>query len=61
MLVNSGRGATEFRLPGPPWGSTYDVLLDTSTERPAPGPTYGHGTEVELGPHSAQVLAARRP
>ncbi len=60
VLVNSGRAAAEVRLPGPPWGSAYDVLLDTTLEHPSPGPTYQHSTEVELGPHSVQVLAASR-
>ncbi len=60
VLVNSGGGPSGFRLPGPPWGSAYDVLLDTRTEQPAAGPAHEHDTEVEIGPHTTVVLAARR-
>ena len=55
-----GRAGAGMRLPGPPWGTAYDVLLDTAAERPAPGPTLAEGEVAELAPHSAQVLAARR-
>ena len=60
VLLNTGRAGAGMRLPGPPWGTAYDVLLDTTSERPAPGPTLAEGELAELAPHSAQVLAARR-
>jgi glycogen operon protein len=59
VLLNTGRDDVLVRLPGPPWGSSYDVLLDTSQDRPAPGPTHEHGAELTLLAHSAQVLAAQ--
>ena len=37
VLLNTGRDDVQVRLPGPPWGSSYDVLLDTSQDRPAAG------------------------
>ena len=60
VLFNSGRTTTDVLLPAPPWGSAYDVLLDTSAERPVPGATWEHGATVPLAPHSVQVLAAQR-
>jgi glycogen operon protein len=60
VLLNTGRDDVPVRLPPPPWGFSYDVLLDTSQDRPAPGPTHEHGTEVTLPAHSLQVLSALR-
>ena len=57
VLLNTGRDDVQVRLPGPPWGSSYDVLLDTSQDRPAPGRTHEHGAELTLLAHSTQVLA----
>jgi glycogen operon protein len=59
VLLNTGRDDATVRLPGPPWGSSYDVLLDTAQDRPAAGPTYEHSAELTLRSHSAQVLAAQ--
>jgi glycogen operon protein len=61
VLLNTGPAPTGVRLPGPPWASSYDVLLDTRDARPTPGPTHEHGTSVELAPHNVLVLAARAP
>jgi glycogen operon protein len=60
VLLNTGRDDVPVRLPGPPWASSYDVLLDTSQDRPARGPTYEPGAELTLLAHSTQVLAALR-
>ncbi|MDQ1600600.1 MAG: isoamylase [Actinomycetota bacterium] len=60
VLLNTGRDDVPVRLPALPWGSSYDVLLDTSQDRPAPGPTHEHGAELTLVAHSTQVLAALR-
>ena len=52
--------AVEVCLPGKPWGTAYDVLLDTADERPGPGGTHESGADVTLGGRTVVVLAAHR-
>ncbi|MGI8699276.1 MAG: glycogen debranching protein GlgX [Mycobacteriales bacterium] len=37
LWLHAGAAEATVRLPGPAWGHRYDVLLDTSDERPTPG------------------------
>ncbi|MBA2769349.1 MAG: glycogen debranching protein GlgX [Sporichthyaceae bacterium] len=60
VLLNTGPEAEAMTLPEPAWATTYDVLLDTSDERPTPGGAYPAGDALTLTAHSVQVLAARR-
>jgi isoamylase len=60
ILVNTGPSSTGVRLPTLPWATTYESLLDTAEERPAPGPSVVGGTTIDLPGHSLQVLAAHR-
>jgi glycogen operon protein len=32
ILLHAGLESTTFKLPGPPWGASYDVALDSSGE-----------------------------
>ena len=58
VLLNTGPHDVTVQLPGLPWGSAYDVLLDTADERPTPGPRHPGGGELTVLARSAQVLAA---
>ena len=59
VLFNTGGRPAEARLPGPPWASSYSVLLDTCDESPTPGPRIAAGDRVGVPEHSVRVLAAR--
>ena len=60
VLLNTGPATEPFVLPEQPWGTSYDVVLDTHDEQPTPGARVPAGSAVDLVPHSLQVLAARR-
>ena len=60
VLLNTGPGPAAVVLPGSPWGTTYDTLLDTCDEQAAAGPSHPARVAVELAPHSVRLLAARR-
>jgi len=59
VLLNTGATPEPAVLPDGPW-SRYEVLLDTSDERPAAGPTLAPGETVTLAAHSVRLLAAHR-
>jgi glycogen operon protein len=60
VLLNTGPDAAEVVLPGLPWARTYDTLLDTSDERPTPGPSLPADARHALGARTLCLLAARR-
>jgi glycogen operon protein len=60
VLLNTGADPVDARLPGKTWGTSYDVLLDTADERPAPGGTHEAGADVTLAGRTVVVLAAHR-
>jgi glycogen operon protein len=60
VLLNPGPEAARVVLPGTPWATAYDTLLDTADEQPVRGATHGGGATVVLGPYTLRLLAARR-
>ncbi|MDQ1604936.1 MAG: isoamylase [Actinomycetota bacterium] len=56
VWVNAGPVEEAVVLPGAPWGTEYDVLLDTADERPTPGLRHDTGGRVRLSPFSVAVL-----
>jgi isoamylase len=47
-------------LPGPPWATAYDVLLDTADEQPRERERLAAGAALELAGRSVVVLRAER-
>jgi glycogen operon protein len=60
VLLNTGPAEVDVVLPGPPWATSYDTLLDTMDEHPKPGPALPAGSAVALGSRSLRLFAARR-
>ncbi|MFI6288246.1 glycogen debranching protein GlgX [Streptomyces sp. NPDC051018] len=60
VILHAGDGPLDFRLPGEPWASSYEVLVDTAEEEQSepPGTGYGGGTTVPVGARSAVLLKA---
>ncbi len=57
LWLHAGGTAGEVRLPAGAWGLAYDVLLDTTLERPeAGGRGLRPGTMMPITPHSAVLL-----
>jgi glycogen operon protein len=59
VLLNTGPAEADVVLPGPPWASSFDTLLDTVDERPKAGPAVPAGATLSLGARSLRLLAAR--
>ncbi|MCX4964925.1 glycogen debranching protein GlgX [Streptomyces sp. NBC_00654] len=57
-VLHAGQEAIRFRLPGPPWGAGYELLLDTSREdqSAAPGTVHPGGAEVTVPARSVLLL-----
>ncbi|MFI0721817.1 glycogen debranching protein GlgX [Streptomyces sp. NPDC021224] len=63
LVVHAGHLACSFTLPGPPWATTYDLLLDTALEAqsaPPAAPPTPAGTAVGIGPRSVRLYRAVR-
>ena len=56
VLMHSGAAPTEFVLPGPPYGSTYVVVLDTWHSSHVPAITLKAGDTQIMQPYSLQLL-----
>nr|WP_322974494.1 glycogen debranching protein GlgX [Actinacidiphila epipremni] len=63
LLVHADHRDATFTLPGLPWGSAYDLLLDTALEEqsaPPPREPAAAGTAVRLGARSVRLYRAVR-
>ena len=60
LVLHTGPDDRDVVLPGPPWATSYDVLLDTRDERPASGPTLAAGTALPVRGRSTVLLRAVR-
>jgi isoamylase len=61
LILHAGHESTEFRLPGPPWGESYELVVDTAADNPpADRPTvcYEATGTVRLAGRSAVLLRA---
>ena len=63
LVLHAGEQDTVFALPGEPWASGYDVVVDTSYEDGLPPPAatrHVAGPDLPLTARSAILLRARR-
>ena len=60
LVLHTGGDDLDVRLPGPPWATSYDVLLDTADERPRPGGTVAAGAALRTTARSTVLLRAVR-
>jgi isoamylase len=63
LLLHAGGDPTKFCLPGAPWATSYDVVLDTASSAPARqdgGQTHRPGETLTLGGRTVVVLRASR-
>ena len=58
VVLHLGARDAPFRLPGAPWATAYDLVLDTATEEPGPGTTLDAGALLTLSARSVVVLRA---
>ncbi|MER5768307.1 glycogen debranching protein GlgX [Streptomyces sp. NPDC001985] len=58
LILHAGDAPVDFTLPGPPWASAYEVLVDTEPEDQsgAPGAVRAGGEAVAVGPRAALLL-----
>ena len=56
VWLNTGPAEETVVLPGAPWASGYQPLLDTAEDRPAAGPPVDAGAPVTLAPRTVRVL-----
>jgi len=63
VVLHSGAGTTPVHLPGQPWARRWELLWDSSCERPedVAEELVEAGGVVGLGPTSLRVYAAERP
>ncbi|MEU6812276.1 glycogen debranching protein GlgX [Streptomyces sp. NPDC046831] len=57
-VLHAGEGPVDFELPGPPWATRYDVVVDTSREDQSGAPGTGHraGTAITVPARSVLLL-----
>ncbi|MFK0230255.1 glycogen debranching protein GlgX [Streptomyces sp. NPDC090303] len=57
-VLHAGSRPLEFRLPGPPWAATYELIVDTSREdqSEAPGTAHAGGGTITVGARSVVLL-----
>ncbi len=60
VLLNAAAHGCRFLLPGEPWASSYDAVLDTSAEEPLGGRSLRAGARTHLTARSVVVLRAAR-
>ena len=56
LLFSAGDQACRFTLPGPKFGGSWALVLDTGTAAPGAATEYGAGAEVILAPRAMAVL-----
>ena len=60
LVLHTGADELDLVLPGPPWATSYDVLLDTADERPGPGASLPAGGTLRMAGRSSALLRAAR-
>ncbi len=60
LVLHLGAEDEDVVLPGAPWASSYDVLLDTADERPAAGASVAGGAALRATGRSVVLLRAAR-
>ncbi|MDT9689737.1 glycogen debranching protein GlgX [Streptomyces sp. P9(2023)] len=57
-ILHAGPRPLEYRLPGPPWAESYELVLDTALEDQsrAPGTLHAGGSTVTVGARSVWLL-----
>jgi glycogen operon protein len=62
LLLHAGDEAIDFIVPGPPWATSYDVVVDTAADADDPLATQSipAGERLALAPRSGVVLRATR-
>ncbi|MFI6418588.1 glycogen debranching protein GlgX [Streptomyces sp. NPDC050842] len=60
-VLHAGSGPLEFRLPGPPWAESYELVVDTTLEDQsgAPGTVYRGGGTITVGARSTVLLRVK--
>ncbi|MFD4757975.1 glycogen debranching protein GlgX [Streptomyces sp. NPDC058439] len=60
-ILHADHRPSGFRLPGPPWAQSYELVLDTSREdqAEAPGSVHPGGTVLTVPPRSVLLLRVR--
>ncbi|MET9106565.1 glycogen debranching protein GlgX [Streptomyces zhihengii] len=60
-VLHAGADPVDFRLPGPPWAQSYELVLDTSREEQteAPGTVHEGGAVVTVPARSVLLLRVR--
>jgi glycogen operon protein len=63
LVLHAGGEPTKFCLPGAPWATSYDIVLDTATRQPAQlagGQTHRPGETLTLAGRTVVLLRAGR-
>jgi len=60
LVLHTAAEDADVALPGAPWASSYEVLLDTADERPVPGPSLPAGATLPVTGRSVVLLRVRR-
>jgi isoamylase len=60
VLLNAAAHGTRFLLPGAPWATGYEALLDTGHEEPVRGRTHRAGARLHVPARTVVVLRALR-
>ncbi|MFE4984842.1 MULTISPECIES: glycogen debranching protein GlgX [unclassified Streptomyces] len=60
-VLHAGPRPLEFRLPGPPWAETYELVVDTGREDQStpPGTEHAGGGTITVGARSMVLLRVR--
>ncbi len=61
-VLHSGHRPLDFRLPGPPWAETYELVVDTAREDQSgpPGTVHRGGEVLPVGARSVVLLRVSR-
>ncbi|MFF0472908.1 glycogen debranching protein GlgX [Streptomyces sp. NPDC004284] len=60
-VLHAGPDPLDFRLPGPPWAATYELVVDTAREDQSapPGTAHPGGGTITVGARSVVLLRVR--
>ncbi|MGW2300108.1 glycogen debranching protein GlgX [Streptomyces sp. NPDC001809] len=60
-VLHAGHRPLDFRLPGPPWAETYELVVDTAREDQSapPGTEHAGGATIQVGARSVVLLRVR--